>query len=35
MEQYNLCIQVIAMPCNTNSNVDIFVNGFSRKCEYN
>jgi acyl-CoA thioesterase YciA len=24
MENYNLCIQVIAMPCNTNANGDIF-----------
>lgn len=24
MEDYNLCIQVIAMPCNTNANGDIF-----------
>jgi acyl-CoA thioesterase YciA len=24
MKDYNLCIQVIAMPCNTNSNGDIF-----------
>lgn len=24
MEKYNLCIQVIAMPCNTNANGDIF-----------
>ena len=24
MDNYNLCIQVIAMPCNTNANGDIF-----------
>ena len=24
MDYYNLCIQVIAMPCNTNANGDIF-----------
>jgi acyl-CoA thioesterase YciA len=24
MDNYNLCIQVIAMPCNTNANDDIF-----------